>query len=316
MTAGRALLLRLALAPVVVAAFAVLAVALPELSGVDAARTVLATRYADGDPDPVVLAATRAELGTDLPWPHRIAERLGGWVQGDLGTSWVSGAPVLSVVGPALQISLSIMAGACAGSFAVGYVAGLFAARRPGSVADRVISALVRVFSAVPEFALAPLLVLLFAVGLRMLPSSGWSGPAYAVLPLLALVPPLAAPIAAVTREQAIALRGENFATAARARGLRELRVWSVHLSRPALPAALSLLSYNAAGAISGTAAIEVVFDIPGLGSTVVEAVRSQDVPVVGAGLVFAAVGALFVGAAGDLLGTLAEPRSRRAVRG
>lgn len=315
MSAGRALLLRLGLAPVAVLAVVLLAVVLPELTGVDAARTVLATRYADGDPDPAVLAALREQLGTDLPWPQRLGERLGALLHGDLGTSWVSGVPVGAIVGPAAQISLSIVLASAAASFAVGYAGGLLAARRPGSLADRVISALVRVFSAVPEFAVAPVLVLVFAVGLRLLPVSGWNGPVHAVLPLLSLVPSLAVPIAAVTREQAAELRTENFATAARARGLPERRIWAVHLSRPALPAALSLLTYNAAGAIAGTTAIEVVFDIPGLGSAVVEAVRAQDVPVVQAGLVLTAVGALLVGAVGDVLATVADPRTR-AVRG
>ncbi|MCA1185292.1 MULTISPECIES: ABC transporter permease [unclassified Saccharopolyspora] len=315
MTGGRGLLLRLAVAPVVAMLVVLVAVLLPELTGVDAARTVLAARYADADPDPALLAGIRAELGLDLPLPQRIAARFGALLGGDPGTSWVSGEPVAALVGPALRVSVGIMLGAAVLSFLVGHLAGLLAARRPGSVLDRAISGLVRVFSAVPEFALAPLLVLVFAVGLHALPSSGWRGPEYAVLPLLSLVPSLAVPIAAVTREQVVALRRENFAVAARARGLGETRIWAVHLARPALPAALSLLTYNAAGAISGTTAIEVVFDIPGLGSTVVEAVRAQDVPVVQAGLVVAALAALAVGAVGDLLGLAAEPRARREAR-
>ncbi|GAB2684436.1 ABC transporter permease [Saccharopolyspora gloriosae] len=312
MTGGRGLLARLGVAPVVAALIVLVAVLLPELTGVDAARTVLAARYAEADPDPAVLAGIRTELGLDLPLPQRVLARLGSMATGDLGSSWVSGVPVAVVIGPALQVSLGIMLGAAVLSFLVGYLTGLLAAHRPGSVTDRVLSGLVRVFSALPEFALAPILVLVFAVGLQVLPSSGWRGPEHSVLPLLSLVPSLSVPIAAVTREQVVALRRENFALAARARGLGAARIWGVHLARPALPAALSLVTYNAAGAVSGTTAIEVVFDIPGLGSTVVEAVRAQDVPVVQAGLVVAAFAALCVGAAGDLLGLAAEPRTRR----
>ncbi|MFR9728831.1 ABC transporter permease [Saccharopolyspora sp. MS10] len=316
MTAGRGLLLRLAAAPVVALLVVLVAALLPELTGVDAARTVLATRYADSEPDPAVLAGIRAELGLDRPLPQRLLERFGALLSGDAGTSWVSGLPVSAVVGPALRVSLGIVLGASVLSFLVGHLVGLLAARRPGSVPDRVLTGLVRVFSALPEFALAPLLVLVFAVGLHALPSSGWRGPEHAVLPLLSLVPALAVPIAAVTREQVVALRRENFAAAARARGLGERRIWAVHLAKPALPAALSLVTYNAAGAVSGTTAIEVVFDIPGLGSAVVEAVRAQDVPVVQVGLICAALAALALGAVGDLLGLAAEPRARqRAAR-
>ncbi|GAA4849038.1 ABC transporter permease [Saccharopolyspora rosea] len=304
-------LLRLALSPLVLVAIVLVAMLLPELTGVDSARSVLAVRYADADPDPRVIAAIRADLGLDRPLWQRLVERLGRLCTGRFGTSWVSGDPVGAQLGRAFQVSLSIMVTALVVSFAVGCAAGLLAARRPGAVADRVVSACNRLASAVPEFALAPVLVAVFAVGLHLLPSSGWRGPANLVLPVASLVPVLAAPVAAVVRTQAAALRGENFVAAARARGIGEFRLWTRHIARPALPAALSLVTYKAAGMIAGTAAVETVFDIPGLGRTVVDAVRAQDIPVVQAGLVVAAAVALFVGAVGDALHLVVDPRSR-----
>ncbi|MBE9376544.1 ABC transporter permease [Saccharopolyspora sp. HNM0983] len=312
MTAARATVLRLALTPFVLAGVVLLAVLLPELTGVDAARSVLSGRYADGDADPQVLEALRAQLGMDQPLPQRIADRIGGLLTGDLGASWVSGQDAAAEVLAAAQISLSIVVGSMLLSFALGFGTGLLAARRTGSAADRAVRVLSRFAAALPEFALAPLLVVVFAVGLQLLPSSGWRGPEYAILPLASLVPCLAAPIAVTTREHARSLRERTFAAAAQAKGLGTARIWLLHIGKPALPPALALLTYSAAGAVAGTTAIEVVFDIPGLGSTLVEAVRTQDVPLVQGGLVAAALAALAIGALGDAAALAADPRTRR----
>lgn len=312
MTVARGAVLRLALTPFVLAGVVLLAVLLPELTGVDAARSVLAGRYAESDADPRVLAALRVELGLDQPLPQRVLDRLTGLFTGDLGESWVSGQDAAREVLTAAQISMSIMTGAMLLSFGVGFAAGLLAARRAGSAADRAVRVLSRLAAALPEFALAPLLVLVFAVSWQVLPSSGWRGPEYAVLPLASLVPCLAAPIAVTTREHARSLHEQTFAVAARAKGLGAARIWLLHIAKPALPPALALLTYSAAGAVAGTTAIEVVFDIPGLGSTLVEAVRTQDVPLVQGGLVVAALAALLIGALGDAAALAADPRTRR----
>lgn len=308
-----AALTRLAVAPVVLAAVAVVAMLLPELTGVDSARTVLAQRYSAAAPDPQVLAALHAELGLDQPLPVRVADRLGGLFTGDFGVSWVSGTPVAGILTSALPVSLSLMGAALVVSLLGGVLAGLLAGYRPGSTVDRLVRIGSRMAAAVPEFALAPLLVALFAVTWQLLPSSGWSGPASMLLPVLSLVPSLAAPVAATTREHARQLREATFLTAARSRGVGEWRVRLLHLARPALPGALSVSTYNAAGMIAGTAAIEVVFDIPGLGWTLVDAVQDQDVPVVQGGLLAAAAIALAVGALADGLRLLVDPRSREA---
>lgn len=316
MTTARPAVLRLALIPFVLAGVVLLAVLLPELTGVDAARSVLAGRYAESDADPRVLAALRTELGLDQPLPQRVLDRLAGLLTGDLGHSWVSGQDAAREVLAAAQISLGIVAAAMLLSFAVGFSVGLLAAWRPGSPTDRAVRGFSGLASALPEFALAPLLVLVFAVGWQVLPSSGWRGPANAVLPLASLVPCLAAPIAVTTRERAKSLHERTFAVAARAKGLGTARIWLLHIAKPALPPALALLTYSAAGAVAGTTAIEVVFDIPGLGSTLVEAVRAQDVPLVQGGLLVAAVAALAIGALGDAAGLAADPRTRRRSSG
>lgn len=304
---------RLAVAPVVLVAITIIAMLLPELTGVDSARSVLAVRYAESDPDPAVLAAIRTELGLDQPLLQRVADRLGRLLTGDLGTSWVSETPVSTMLATAVPVSLSIMLGALALSFLVGWTAGMAAGYRPGSITDRAVRTGNRVAAAVPEFALAPLLVAVFAVMWQVLPSSGWRAPQYAILPVLALVPSLAAPVAATTREHVRDFREATFLTAARARGVGEWRLRSMHLARPALPGALSVLTFNAAGMIAGAAAIEVVFDIPGIGRMLVDAVSAQDIPVVQAGLLVATVVALAVGAVGDVVRLGVDPRAREA---
>ncbi|GAA4888331.1 ABC transporter permease [Saccharopolyspora cebuensis] len=311
MTSGT--LLRLALTPVVLVGVVLLAMLLPELTGVDSARSVLAVRYADADPDPAVLAAIRADLGLDRPLPERVLDRLGRLCTGQLGTSWLSGEPVGERIGRAFQVSIGIVVAALVLSFVLGCAAGLLAARRPGSLVDRAVAGSTRLAAALPEFALAPLLVAVFAVGLDLLPSSGWHGPHNAVLPVAALVPVLAAPIAATMRARAAAMARENFAVAAEARGIGRFRLWTRHIAKPALPAVLSVLTYNAAGMIAGTATVEVVFDLPGLGRTLVDAVIAQDLPVVQVGLIVAVAMALLVGALGDALQLVVDPRTRRA---
>ncbi|KAA5830509.1 ABC transporter permease [Saccharopolyspora hirsuta] len=304
-------LLRLALLPVVLIGVVLVAMLLPELTGVDSARSVLAVRYADADPDPQVLAAIRADLGLDQPLLQRLGERIARLCTGQLGRSWVSDVPVADLLGRALPVSLSLMLGALVLSFVVGCAAGLVAARRPESPVGCAVDLGTRVGAAVPEFALAPLLVAVFAVGLHVLPSSGWSGPQNMVLPLAALVPGLAALIAATTKARAQEVRDERFTTAARARGIGGIRLWVLHIGRPVLPAALSLSTFNAAGLLAGTATVEVVFDVPGLGRLLVDAVRAQDIPVVQVGLITVVTAALVIGAVGDALQLAVDPRTR-----
>lgn len=162
--------------------------ALPWLSGRSPEYTILRARYADLEATPEALASVRAQLGLDRGPLAVSLDWLAGVVRGDLGTSWISGRPVLPGTLAALGVSLTLMAFAIA--VAVGVAALLCApALRDATRGRRArgSGALAAALTALPEFLLATALLVVVAVWLRWAPPSGWDGPANAALPALAL---------------------------------------------------------------------------------------------------------------------------------
>lgn len=275
----------------------------PLLAGRDPALAVLRARFAERAADAEALASIRAELGLDAGPLGLLARWLGGLARGDLGVSWVSGAEIGPGVVAALGVSLTLAGFAAAVAVVV---AALLVIRPllttgPGSgVVTARASRTAAVLASVPEFLLASVLLAVAAVQLGWLPTSGWAGPRHAVAPALALGLPAGAVLGVVLGDGVRAALSEQWPRTWHALGWPPRRIAAAALRRGASTVS-GQLALVVAGLLGGAAAVEVVFAVPGIGRTAVDAALAQDVPVVQAALLVVLTVGLLAGSLGAM---------------
>ncbi len=268
------------------------------------------------------VANLRAQMGLDTPAPWRFLAWLGGALQGDLGQSYTQGTPVAALIADRLAVSLPLAAWAMTLSIAIGLPIGILAARRRGKATDTTLMVLAQMGIAIPNFWFGMLLVLVFAVALRWLPTGGftpWSDNPLAamrslVLPGIALALPQAAILARVMRTALVDVSQADFIRTARAKGLtRDQALWR-HGVRNALLPVLTILGLQFAFLIAGTIIVENVFYLPGLGRLLFTAISERDLVLVRGALIVLVVAVTFTMMVVDLLYGLVDPRigSRR----
>ncbi|GAA1077804.1 MULTISPECIES: ABC transporter permease [Pseudonocardia] len=307
------LLRRLVVVGPVLLAASVLVFALPRLAGVDPARAVLRARSAEAVPDPVTEARLRSSLGLDAPVTEQYLRWLGGVLRGDLGHGYVARTPVAGQIADAAAVSGLLAVLALALAAVVGIPAGVYAARRPGGLLDRFLGLGTVAGVAVPEFVLAPWLVLVFAVWAGALPALGWGDPAHLVLPVLTLAAYPGALAAQLVRAETAGVLTRPHVLVARAKGLGEHRVLWRHGARLATTSVTALAGMFVAGLLGGSVVVEVVFGIPGLGRLLHRAVVAQDLPVVQAGTLLVVAVAVVAGVLVEVLATALDPVLRSA---
>ncbi|WP_028009148.1 oligopeptide ABC transporter permease OppB [Solimonas flava] len=229
---------------------------------------------------PQIEAALAAEYHLDEPLWRQYLRYLGGLARGDLGPSFqYEGYRVGELIAAALPASLSLGAGALLLALVAGGAIGIVCARRPDGALDRVLGTLALLGVSVPNYVVAPLLVLLFAIGLGWLPAGGWRPGTLAdmLLPTVALALPQIAYVARLLRGSLIEALAAPYVRTARAKGLPERTIVFRHALRPALLPVISHLGPAAAGLITGSVVVEQVFNIPGLGRYFVQAALNRD---------------------------------------
>lgn len=278
---------------------------LPVPSGTDPALAVLRARLADREPDAEALASVRAELGIDGGAFGLFRHWLEGLARGDFGRSWVSGEPVGPSVAHAFAISLTLAGFAIVVAILVALLLVARALRQ--GLAGREITGsggTAAFLAALPEFLLAMVLLLVFAVRLRFFPTSGWDGLGNAVLPSIALGVPAGAVLGTIAGDAVRAVVHEPWVTTWRAAGFPRGRVL-VAASRRAGSVLSGQLALVLAGLLGGAVTVEVVFAVPGIGRLAVSGALAQDVPVVRVcvlAVVLAGTLAGILGAAGQRL--------------
>lgn len=304
----RVLLKRLALAPVLLVLASVLAFIFPRLTGVDPTQAVLRARLSERAPDPATVRALEAELGTD----RSIVVRYGIWMRdllrGDLGNSYVDGADVAEKLLGGLSVTASLLVVALAVGLTVGITLGTIAASKRGWP-DTIITSTSQAGISIPEYVLGPILVLVAAVWLGVLPPSGWQGPANAILPSLTLAAPVMALSAQLTRAEVADALAHPSVNTAKAKGAGERRVLWRHALPNALTSVVAVVGLWVASLFGGAVIVEVIFDVPGLGRVLYNAVISTDLPVIQGGLVLAVALAIVVNFVSDLLQAAVDPR-------
>lgn len=300
-------------------AVSVLTFALMEAVPGDPARTIAGMNATAAQVEGV-----RKQLGLDQPQVLRYLGWLGGFVTGDLGKSMVSGQTVGSMLAQRLPVTVELVLLAFVVSLVVAVPVAIIAARRPGGVFDRVVMVVSMTLLAVPNYVMALLLVIVFAVILHVLPAIGYVSVSTdlignlrsVTLPVLALGVPIACFYARFLRSDLVEqMNSADYVETARAKGVGPWKVLWLHGFRNSSFGLLTLVGLNVGGLIGGTVIIEQIFSMPGLGVMLLQGVGSKDIAVVQACVfIFAAV-AIFANLFVDVMYAVLDPRIRYGSR-
>jgi peptide/nickel transport system permease protein len=279
----------------------------------------VATQVLGKDATPESVAALRKELKLDQPAWERYADWVRGALQGDFGTSLVSGKAVGGEVSLYLAnsavIALVTVLFAVTGSLLLGIVAGLYRDRWP----DQLISTVSLIGMSVPEFVVATVLVLCFSVALPVFPAVVLYGPDAELgqllpgvwLPATSLAVVMAAYIVRMARTSVIDVMASEYVTTARLKGLSAWRVVTRHALPGALLPTLHVIALNVAWLAGGVAVVENVFNYPGIGKLMLSSVQNRDLPVIQAIALISAVVYVVCNLAADLGAMALNPKLR-----
>ncbi|CAN7310705.1 ABC transporter permease [Variovorax sp. LjRoot178] len=271
------------------------------------------------------VAQLRQMYGLDRHAFDQLLSYLGRIAQGDLGFSLRFGEPVLGLVLHRLGPTLALVGVALMASVIAGVLLGVASARRPHGVTDTVLSALATLGYSAPMFWTALMLIVMFGVHLEWLPigglsdvSAGHRGPRlwldylhHLVLPALTLSIYYVAVYARLARASMIETLAEDYIRTARAKGAPEGRVIFGHALRNAVVPVLTMLGLQSSALLGGSIVVETVFGWPGLGQLSYEAIKSRDIPVLLAVLLFSGILVVLANLLVDVVQARLDPRVR-----
>jgi peptide/nickel transport system permease protein len=260
---------------------------------------------------PEVQAQIRHANGLDRPLPAQYLDFVAGAMHGDFGDSWRQGRPALIAVLERLPATLMLATLAIALAVAIGAPLGVAAAARPGSAWDVAARSTALLGQAIPAFWLGTMLILVFAVDLGWVPSSGLSGPAGFALPALSLAAYPAATLTRLLRAAMIEILSADYIRTARAKGLLRSRILLGHALRNAALPAIAFTGLQAGFLLGGAVIVEGVFAFPGMGGLALDAVATRDIPLVGAFVWVVAILILAVNLLTDAIAVMLDPRLR-----
>jgi peptide/nickel transport system permease protein len=271
------------------------------------------------DADPATVARLRQDLGFDRPVHVQYADWLGRLVRGDWGRSFRTSQPVLGAIAARLPVTLELTCLALGLALGLALVVGILAAVRPHGPLDFGVSVLTALGIAMPNFWIAILLILLFALHLRWLPSSGsvplaedpFGNLRAMALPAITLGAAYFSNLARLTRARMLEALESDYVRTARAKGVREHRVLWAHALRNSLLPILSVLGVSLSRLFGGAVVTETVFALPGIGILLVESILSRDFPVVQGVIVVVTAGVFLTNLLVELGYGLVDPRVR-----
>jgi ABC-type dipeptide/oligopeptide/nickel transport system permease component len=294
-----------------------LALLVPTLLGV-LAVTFLMLYVAPGDPvqamvgeraDAETIARLRADLHLDDPLPLQFVHYVGGVVQGDLGTSYITRRPILTDLLQRFPATLELAGAAMLFAAVTGIAIGIYGAWRPGGWVDRLTTFAAYLGVSFPVYWVGLLLIMVFAVTLRWLPPSGARGPQYIILPALTLGMRSVAFLSRMTRAAMQEILRSDFVRTARAKGLGEGRVVLRHAFRNALLPVLTVLGLDFGSYLTGSILTETIFSWPGVGRYVLTAIDKRDLPAVQGSILFLSLVFVLVNLLTDMLYARVDPR-------
>lgn len=269
------------------------------------------------------IAQIKHELHLDEPLYLQYLHWVGSLLRGDLGNDYYNGVPVNTTVAAGAPVTLSLILGAAVLWIGYGVLSGVISAVRSRSLLDRSVTAAALFFYSMPTFVLGFSLLWIFAYKLSSVttffPFHGYvaitANPGqwfeYLILPWLTLAMVTAASYTRLTRGSMLEVMGEDYIRTARSKGMSELRVIMRHELRSALTPVVTLAGLDIGTAIGGTIITEVLFGLPGLGWTTVQAITNQDLPVIMGIVIIAAAFVVVANLIVDILYAVLDPRVR-----
>ena len=274
--------------------------------GGDPARALLPLDTAPED-----VEAFRHAAGLDQPLPIQYARFVGRALGGDFGQSLRYREPVMPLVLARLPLTLALALAGMGVALGAGIPLGIVSAWRPDSALDWLARALMLLSQSLPNFWLASVLILVFAVSLRWLPPSGLDDVRGLILPALTVGALPAATIARVLRANLRDVLRQEYVRTARAKGLHESRVLMQHALRNVLIPLTTIAGLQLGTLLGGSIIAEAVFALPGLGRLSLLAISARDVPLIQAFVLVSATFIVLINLALDLVYTRLDPRVR-----
>lgn len=231
-------------------------------------------------PTEAELAAMREELGLNVPAYTRYWNWLIGLLHGDLGESYVTGRSITKEIMLRLPLTMKLAALSLVLTICVGLSMGVVCAEKEGSKVDSFVKSLTNIMLSIPGFWLALVLILIFSEKLRILPTSGSDGLASFILPSVVLSFATMGTICRFMRGAMLEEFSKQYYLVARVRGLSKMKLLFSYAFPNALIPVIALLGNYFAGVLGGSAIVESIFAIPGMGTMALEAIRMRDYPV------------------------------------
>ncbi|MDX1993395.1 MAG: ABC transporter permease [bacterium] len=276
------------------------------LSPGDPAQMILGPR---GTPEQV--EALRQQLGLDRPVFEQYARWLGGVLAGNLGQSISARQPASTLIAAQMPYTLALALGAIVLIVVFAIPIGVFSAVRRNSLADRGLSAASMFLYSLPDFWLAIMLMLVFAIQLRWLPISGAASWQAVVLPALALGLPHVGTVSRLMRAEMIDVLGEPYIRTAYAKGMTQFGVNYVHALRNALSPIIVYIFLTIPWLLGGAVIVETIFAYPGIGRLMFQSILSRDLPVVQGILLLISTSTVIFNLLGDFVTAQLDPRIR-----
>ncbi|MDL2318506.1 ABC transporter permease [Eubacteriales bacterium OttesenSCG-928-A19] len=262
--------------------------------------------------DDAAREAMRAQLGLDRPLLEQYFTYFFNIFRGDAGTSYFYKRPVLELFGQRVGATVSLGLIVFVVSIFIGIPVGIFSAVHHNTVGDRLMMGAAIVGYTVPNFVMGILLIFLFSLNLRWLPSGGSSdGVLSYIMPVITLAAGPTASIARLTRSSMLDIIRQDYLDSARAKGVRERRVIFIHALRNALVPVVTILGGQLSTLIGGSVVVETVFSWPGIGTLIINGARHRDFPLVQFGVLVIAISVTFINLLVDLSYGWLDPRIR-----
>ncbi|OON85202.1 glutathione ABC transporter permease GsiC [Oribacterium sp. C9] len=253
----------------------------------------------------------RHNMGLDLPLWQQYLQWITNLVKGDFGSSYFQKKPVLFLILQAFQYTSYLAAMAYIIALIIGLFMGIIAAVNHGSWLDRFLMSISVLGISAPSFWVAILLQIYIGLRFKIFPVSGVQTSIGYVLPAIALGTRYAASISRVTRASMMEVMGQDFIRTAYAKGLNPFRIVMVHIFRNALIPVITIIGADIGSLLTGSMITENVFNIPGIGKLLIDAINRRDIPLVQGGVIYVAAVCVLIYFIVDVLYAVVNPNIR-----
>lgn len=256
------------------------------------------------------IATLHEELGLNDPYLVQFGRYIKDIIfHGSLGTSYTTKTPVMDEIMARFPTTLLLSFLSVLIAVGIGVPVGIISATKQYSVFDNSMTALALVGVSMPNFWQGLMLIIVFAVKLKWLPSSGFYGPKYWILPAVTIGTSCAAVIMRMTRSSMLEVIRQDYIRTARAKGQTENKVIMQHALKNALIPVITTIGLQFGAMLGGSVLTESIFSIPGIGKLMIDAIKARNYPIVQGGVLFIAIVFSFVNLGVDILYAMVDPR-------